>query len=446
MWTEHYEKMWALTEKAEALVKDRIKGTRKGLPDQPNYLHSFRVRDLVIECHHNDDPDHDLFIAALLHDVIEDGGVTYQELEEMGFSARTIDLVRLCSHSLDINDTTERWINMVNKLVEAKNEDAWRIKLADLADNLTESKGLAPEKRKFMIEVKAPLLIELGRVNYSANYTLQKEVEKQRLDMEKQWKYVVTQWVEDFDYDGMCTNFKVLGSFEDKCDAMISALTSSESYIRDNLKTKSDWLPVGRDDEMRTSFSKPNKYNKVVFSRSASRKDTTGYNSSYVFIEVIEVPFDSKIDEQMFNTKDCGWDVSQFFDESTNKETKDLLFDLKQKRAKPEQCHLWKTEELSDGDLDNIFDILQTYSEDSHFSRRLVKCKQCEQLYIKEFYEKIDWVDGEDSQYVTYIPVKNAEEAETISKVGLWEFQTFSPRINRDWPKGKPRRIYWIGK
>ncbi|MDO8589936.1 MAG: hypothetical protein Q7R69_01555, partial [bacterium] len=77
---------------------------------------------------------------------------------------------------------------------------------------------------------------------------------------------------------------------------------------------------------------------------------------------------------------------------------------------------------------------------------RLVKCKQCGQLYLKEFYETIDWIDGEDPQYLTYIPVENQQEAEVINKVGLWEFQTFSPRMNRDYPKGKPKKIYWIGR
>ena len=74
------------------------------------------------------------------------------------------------------------------------------------------------------------------------------------------------------------------------------------------------------------------------------------------------------------------------------------------------------------------------------------KCKECGQLYLYEFFEEIDWVDGEDPQYVTYIPVRSKGEAEEINKVGLWELQTFSPRINKDWPKGKPRRIYWMGK
>lgn len=151
-----------LTEVAEALVKERIQGNRKGLPDQPNYLHSYRVRDLVSSQHHWDDPDYDLFLAALLHDVIEDGGVTYQELRTLGFSERTIQLVDLCTHRLDIKDSAERWVLMMARLIESGDQDAWRIKLADQIDNLRQSSGLSPENRKFMVEVKALLLLRLA--------------------------------------------------------------------------------------------------------------------------------------------------------------------------------------------------------------------------------------------------------------------------------------------
>lgn len=153
----------ALTAQAEQLVKERIQGFRKGMPDEPNYLHSYRVRDLVSKHHHWDDPDYDLFLAALLHDVIEDGGVTFDELRSKGFSNATIDLVDLCSHDLTIKDPTSRWVLMIGRLVAARNEDAWRIKLADLTDNLTQCQGLSEENRRFMIEVKAPLMLRLAK-------------------------------------------------------------------------------------------------------------------------------------------------------------------------------------------------------------------------------------------------------------------------------------------
>jgi|GEM_PF-881379 len=448
-WQEHWDTCDKLTKKAEDLVRERIKGTRKGLPDEQNYLHSFRVRDIVSTSHHWDDPDYDLFIAALLHDVVEDGGVSFEELEKMGFTKRTIELVRLCSHDTSIEDKTKRWIRMVARLVEANDSDAWRIKLADLTDNLTQSKGLSLENRKFMVEVKAPLLLRLGRAPYSAHGKLQDEMENQKKELAKQWRYVVTQWTAEYDIDGLYNDFAVLGDFEDRCSAYVHAVTEMETRVRERLETKEDWNPLERDDQVRSPFESPNKFNKVVFSKSASRRDTTGYDSIYIYIEVIEVPYDAVVGERMFN-RDCGWDVHYFYEKQNgsknDKEKSDTLFGLKRDRKKPIQCHLWKKEELTDGDLDNAFDVVHTFSEDSHFSRRLIKCKQCDQLYLKEFYEEIDWVDGEDPQYLTYIPVESQKEAEIINQVDLWEFQAFSPRINRDWPKGKQKTIRWIGR
>ncbi len=146
---------------AEDLVRTRILGDRKGLPGEPLYLHSFRVRDLVSRCHHWDDPEYDVFLAALLHDVVEDGGVSLDELRSMGFTDRTVELVDLCTHQMDIKNSTERWVLMMARLVEARDDGAWRIKMADLTDNLTQCRGLSPENRRFMVETKAPLMIRL---------------------------------------------------------------------------------------------------------------------------------------------------------------------------------------------------------------------------------------------------------------------------------------------
>jgi (p)ppGpp synthase/HD superfamily hydrolase len=175
-----------LTQRAETLVKACIPGFRKGIPDEPNYRHSFRVRDRLIQDYADDDFDGELFIAGLLHDVIEDGDVSADELLAMGFTTRIIELVRLCTHPMDVTDPVKRWMLMVAKLVEADNMFAWAIKLADLSDNLTQSKGLSPESRNFMVNVKAPLLIRLTEGNiYLRKYVqiLRDEMERQRLDM-----------------------------------------------------------------------------------------------------------------------------------------------------------------------------------------------------------------------------------------------------------------------
>ena len=150
-----------LLEKAKILVEERILGERKGLPGEANFKHSLRVHEIVSRLHHWDDPDMEMFIAALLHDIVEDGDTSFEELVEMGFSRKTVELVHLCTHDAEIENPTERWTLMIAKLIEARSEEAWCIKLIDLADNLTQSSGLSPENRKFMLEVKAPLILRL---------------------------------------------------------------------------------------------------------------------------------------------------------------------------------------------------------------------------------------------------------------------------------------------
>lgn len=146
-----------LRSKGVALVKERITGTRKGLDNRPNYYHSMRVCEKL----EYKEVEKDVCLAGLLHDVIEDGGVSFDELRALGYSERTIDLIGLCSHNMLIEDATERWVLMIANLVNARDEDAWRIKLVDLTDNLTESAGLKPENQQFMIETKVPIFMRL---------------------------------------------------------------------------------------------------------------------------------------------------------------------------------------------------------------------------------------------------------------------------------------------
>lgn len=158
---EYNELTAKLTEKAKALVTERIAGTRKGMPDVQNYSHSFRVFETVRSLHHWDDPDEEMFIAALLHDVVEDGGVSLQELDDMGFTKRITELVDLCSHDTSVDNKTERWCLMVSRLIKARDTEAWCIKMIDLADNLSQCEGLSEENRRFMIQTKAPIYLRL---------------------------------------------------------------------------------------------------------------------------------------------------------------------------------------------------------------------------------------------------------------------------------------------
>ncbi|MEK7655566.1 MAG: HD domain-containing protein [Patescibacteria group bacterium] len=179
---------------AKNLVMDRIPGHRKGLPDVPTYTHSFRVYETINSYATDVGMSSDCCLAALLHDVVEDGGVSFERLLAEGFSHRTVELVKLCSHEETNLGKEARWTLMIAKLIEANDYEAWAIKLADLLDNLKESQWLAEDKRRFMIEVKAQLMLKLTAQmfkDHSLWQGLNEEYRNQRGLFEQQLKSAV---------------------------------------------------------------------------------------------------------------------------------------------------------------------------------------------------------------------------------------------------------------
>jgi (p)ppGpp synthase/HD superfamily hydrolase len=146
-----------LFELATSLVRDRITGHRKGLPDAPNFQHSFDVAE-TLQAHNF---SNEVILAGLLHDIYEDGNTTFEELRQFGFPERVIDLVRLCSFDKSIVDNNARWFMMIIGLYDASDADAWAIKIADLIDNLRDSWALPAARADFMRHAKAPILLRL---------------------------------------------------------------------------------------------------------------------------------------------------------------------------------------------------------------------------------------------------------------------------------------------
>jgi len=84
--------------------------------------------------------------AALLHDVIEDCPYTYDDLRARGYSEEVIEIVRLVSKDPRDQMTYQQWITAI---AESGNLSALRVKLADLADNLSPErmKALPPQMK-----------------------------------------------------------------------------------------------------------------------------------------------------------------------------------------------------------------------------------------------------------------------------------------------------------
>lgn len=115
---------------------------------------------------------------------------------------------------------------------------------------------------------------------------------------------------------------------------------------------------------------------------------------------------------------------------------------------KPTQCIFWKKPKLiKEGTIKDRFELIETYVKESHWWRYLLKCRECGQLYFFEFYEEIDWLNGNDPQYCTYVPVEMAKEIKALKESDIWSIHAFVPRLLADWPRDAKRyKIHWVGK
>lgn len=81
--------------------------------------------------------DVDLISAALLHDTIEDAGVSYEEIE-MLFGSRVADLVQE-----ETEDKSKTWLERKTRTVEHLKTASYEVKLLTLADKLSNIRSTA---------------------------------------------------------------------------------------------------------------------------------------------------------------------------------------------------------------------------------------------------------------------------------------------------------------
>jgi (p)ppGpp synthase/HD superfamily hydrolase len=146
------------------LITERIPGTRKGTLDAA-WIHSRRVSERLARHGYG----LEVILAGLLHDIVEDGNTSLTELAKLGFSSRTVQLVDLSSHDDAIFEKDARWAQMVLRLEQAQDSEAWAIKVCDLIDNLHGSVSLRTERRAAFFEMKAPTYLSLSRVPLQMN-------------------------------------------------------------------------------------------------------------------------------------------------------------------------------------------------------------------------------------------------------------------------------------
>ncbi len=107
------------TKKALKLCFDAHKD-QKDKSGLPYVFHPFHLAEQM--------DDENSVIVALLHDVVEDSDMSFEDLESMGFNQEIIETLKLLTHEKDVD-----YFDYVNKIKE--NELAKKVKLADLRHN-----------------------------------------------------------------------------------------------------------------------------------------------------------------------------------------------------------------------------------------------------------------------------------------------------------------------
>ena len=120
---------------------------------EPYILHTLKVMYLLKS------KDEELMAIAVLHDAVEDQGVTYQQLRELGMSNRIIEGIRAMTTQL--GQTPEEYMEGLYA-----NIDAAQVKLSDLRHNsdFRRLKGTSPKDEE--------RLIKYARMYYDLNQYL----------------------------------------------------------------------------------------------------------------------------------------------------------------------------------------------------------------------------------------------------------------------------------
>jgi hypothetical protein len=112
----------------------------------------------------------------------------------------------------------------------------------------------------------------------------------------------------------------------------------------------------------------------------------------------------------------------------------------------PTQCALWTDPEATLAKpLKQQFTLHATFVEESHWWRCLLECRDCGQRSVYEFHEEADRADGDDPQYVTFVPVETQAEIDAACAAPQGSSPVRAAALRKDWPKGAAlHQLRWV--
>ena len=104
-------------------IVTRLFNDKEDKGGQPYVIHLLKVYSGVSEYTEK--------VCALLHDVVEDTDISYNDLSEVGFSSKVIEILRILTKIKG-----EDYRDYIKRITDSGNVHAMNIKLADLKHNM----------------------------------------------------------------------------------------------------------------------------------------------------------------------------------------------------------------------------------------------------------------------------------------------------------------------
>ena len=124
---------------------------------KPVLLHCFKVSMTLYELGYSED----IIIASILHDLIEDTDITYEDIANE-YGEKIADIVASVSFNPKIDDKLEQAREMFKKCHE-NGFDALIVKCSDLLDNINFVNLVDDEKMRIKLSSKYSLFLEMSK-------------------------------------------------------------------------------------------------------------------------------------------------------------------------------------------------------------------------------------------------------------------------------------------
>lgn len=124
----------------------------------------------------------------------------------------------------------------------------------------------------------------------------------------------MTQFGHETDISGLEDNFSILGEFHDLAEARAVLNVTGDRVLAEQMGQHVDWRIL--DDRGLQSYPSPssvNRHNKVAASRYFEIGDGSLYNGISTVLELVELPDDTVVDENLFDLEYCGYCVRKYF-------------------------------------------------------------------------------------------------------------------------------------